>query len=278
MCSGMINRVSIVLAHYCPHCVPFSLQNAEKMAADLGVPLRVLDIEVAAQEELADKLVEEHGDWSEDYLIPQVFVEYVDGRVTHLFTGFSEAVTATESAWKTLFSSCYYKNLIQDQVEMSHISLKDFVNSSLSFTGRCRRHCDASTSLVELWSDRKNMVGAYVCPGGYVSRVIHFSRLADMMWFKNFLSDQGVEKILNDRDLRLATRYGWELECDVSPTVRQISRSDVVKEVYWTIYPKTDVERQRGLFLCSDTQKGKKCQRLFIQNINSPNRLCPICS
>jgi len=68
------------------------------MAKDFKVPLRVLDIEIAEQEIVADRLIEEHGDWSEDYLIPQVFVESADGQVTHLLTGFSEAVSVTETS------------------------------------------------------------------------------------------------------------------------------------------------------------------------------------
>jgi hypothetical protein len=46
----MIHRVTIILAEYCPHCVPFSLSNAKKIAHDLNVPLRVLNIENSAQE------------------------------------------------------------------------------------------------------------------------------------------------------------------------------------------------------------------------------------
>jgi hypothetical protein len=187
-------------------------------------------------------------------------------------------VSATESAWEALFTSCYYKNLVHVQDEMKHISLKDFVYSYLSFTGQCRKHCDNSTTLIELWSDPTNMVGASVCPGGYVSRVIHFSMHSNTTWFKNFLSNQGVEDVLNNRDLRLATRYGWELEHDLSTTIRHISHSGGVREIYWTTYPKTEEEKRRGMFLCSNIQKGKKCQQLFIQNINSPNRLCPKCS
>ena len=125
----MINRVSIVLANYCPHCVPFSLRNAEKMAKDFGVPLRVLNIEIIEQEREADILVGKHGDWSEDYLIPQVFIEYADGQVYHLLTGFSEAVSATEASWEALFSSNYYKNLIHEQAGTKRKSLKEFVES-----------------------------------------------------------------------------------------------------------------------------------------------------
>jgi hypothetical protein len=46
------------------------------MAEDLGVSLLSLDIEIPEQLEAADRLVKEHGDWSEDYLIPQVFVDW----------------------------------------------------------------------------------------------------------------------------------------------------------------------------------------------------------
>ncbi len=273
----MINRVSIVLANYCPHCVPFSLRNAEKMAKDFGVPLRVLDIEIIEQEREADRLVEKHGDWSEDYLIPQVFIEYTDGRVYHLLTGFSEAVSATEASWEALFSSNYYKNLIREQTATKRKSLKEFVNKYLSFEGRCQRHCDKRTSLIELWSDSDKMVGAYICPDGFVSRVIYFSIDPDVKWFKKFLLTQIGEEILYDRDIRQATRHGWELESDALIEIRNVSPTDVISEVYWTTYPKTDEERRRGIFSCSDSQKGKGCRRLFIQEVNSPNKLCPKC-
>lgn len=273
----MINRVSIVLANYCPHCVPFSLRNTKKIAKDFGVPLRVLDIEISEEEIVADRLVEEYGDWSEDYLIPQVFIEYADGQVSHLLTGFSEAVSVTEASWEALFSSSYYKNLLHEQAFMKRKSLKDFVNRYLNFEARCRRHCDKFTSLNELWSDSNNMVGAYVCPDGYVSRVIYFSIDPDINWFKKFLTTQVGEEIFTERDLRLATRHGWELESDASTEISNMSPTGVVKEVYWTTYPKTNEERRRGVFLCLDPQKGKGCKRLFVQEVHSSNRLCPKC-
>ncbi|MCW4040192.1 MAG: hypothetical protein NWE83_05520 [Candidatus Bathyarchaeota archaeon] len=274
----MIHRVTIILAEYCPHCVPFSLSNAKKIAHDLNVPLRVLNIENSAQELLADKLVKEHGDWSEDYLIPQVFVEYADGRVIHLLTGFSEAVSATESAWQALFSSSFYKNLVHEQAETHRNTLKDIVENDLTFSNQCRRHCTKSTSFIELWSNPTKMVKAYVCPGGYVSRVIAFSMHPAVTWFRNFIVNQGVGEILNDRDLRLASRHGWELETDISHTFKHISPTGIIYEVYWTTYPKTDEERRRGLFLCSDDEQSIGCKRLFVQNINSPRERCPQCN
>lgn len=273
----MIHQVSIVLAHYCPHCVPFSLRNAKQIAHDLSVPLQVLNIQDSAQELLADKLVKEHGDWSEDYLIPQVFVEYTDGRVIHLLTGFSEAVSATESAWEALFSSNDYQNLVHQQSEIQHNTLKNIVETSLTFSSQCRRHCTKTTTLIELWSNPTKIIKAYVCPDGYVSRVIAFSLEPSTTWFRNFLLSQGVGKILNSRDLRLASRHGWELKTDISQTIKHVSPTGVIYEIYWTIYPKTDEERQKGLFLCSNHEQNKGCNRLFVQNIHSSNRCCPQC-
>ena len=71
----MTRRVSIVLAEWCPHCVPFSLENAKRMAKELNTEFRVLDIDDPEQERIADELVKDYGDYSVDYLIPQVFVE-----------------------------------------------------------------------------------------------------------------------------------------------------------------------------------------------------------
>jgi hypothetical protein len=154
------------------------------MSEDLGVPLLTLDIEIPEQLEAADRLVEEHGDWSEDYLIPQVFIEHMDGRVDHVLTGFSEAVSVTEASWKALFSSSYYQSLVHEQPAISYPhssshrkSLKKFVETYLTFQGQCHRHCDGTSYFVDLRSDSDNVIGAYVCPSGYVSRVA-FTRMS----------------------------------------------------------------------------------------------------
>jgi len=94
-----------------------SLEKAQRVAKDLGVLLRVLDIDVPEQERVADGLVEEYGDYVEDYIIPQVFLEYDGGRVKHLFTGFSEGVPITEARWSDLFESRFYRNLLEAQNE-----------------------------------------------------------------------------------------------------------------------------------------------------------------
>jgi hypothetical protein len=254
------------------------------MAEDLGVPLLILDIEAPEQLEAADRLVEDHGDWSEDYLIPQVFIEYTDGRIDHLLTGFSEAVSVTEASWKALLSSSHYQSLAHEQTAVSHphpsshrMSLMEFVEKYLTFQGQCYRHCDNPSSLVHLRSDSKNVIGAYACPSGYVSRVVYFSVHPDIKLLKAFLHSQVGEEIVTDRDIRPATRHGWELGSDAQAEIGKVSPTGVIKEVYWTVYPKTEDEGKRGIFLCSYSKQGKRCNRLFVQEKKSRNRQCPKC-
>jgi hypothetical protein len=273
----LIERVTIVLATYCPHCVPFSRQNAARMAADFGVPLRVLDIEVPEQEAAADRLVEAQGDGAEDYLIPQVFVEYEDGRVDHVLTGFSEAVSATEAAWDALVASDYYRTRRQARAPAIRKPLKEFVETYLRFTGSCRRHCDNPTSFVTLWSDVEHVVGAYVCPAAYVSRVISVSRKPDLKWFRTFLTAQVGEEIVVDRDIRPATRHGWELGKEAVAEIGEVSPTHRVQAVYWTIYPRTENAKSRGVFLCSDPEGDRGCHKLFVQDLTATNTLCPKC-
>jgi hypothetical protein len=95
-------RLVLVFAHWCPHCAPLSLEQAPKLAARLGVPLRLLDIDVPHEEAEADRIVKEHGDWDPDYLIPQVFLELDNGAVQHLLTGTPGSVAATARSWSGL--------------------------------------------------------------------------------------------------------------------------------------------------------------------------------
>jgi thiol-disulfide isomerase/thioredoxin len=106
-------RLTLVYAHWCPHCDPISLEQAPRLAATLGVPLRLLDIDKPEQERIADELVRAHGDWTEDYLIPQLFLEWADGQVTHLLTGIpGDPSQGTRRAWQKL--SERGRGLLQD--------------------------------------------------------------------------------------------------------------------------------------------------------------------
>jgi hypothetical protein len=247
------------------------------MAAELNVPLRTLNVEIPEQEAEADMLVEKYGDWAEDYLIPQVFLEYVDGRIIHVLTGFSESVSATHASWDTFFSCSYYKNLVLNQSDGDEKSLKRFVNRFLNVQGLCRRHCGKSSRFRALWSNHESIIGAYVCPDGHVSRVVYFSGNPDPTWFREFLTSQIGEDIVAKRDIRPATRYGWELEGEALTVIKTISSTDSIKEVYWTMYATTEADKNRGVFLCSDRTKGTDCKKLFMQDIQSMHTLCPQC-
>ncbi|HLY77068.1 MAG TPA: hypothetical protein VKT21_04215 [Thermoplasmata archaeon] len=104
-------RLTIVLADWCPHCVPLSEQKVHELAERLGIPARRLDIDDPAEEREADALVRARGDWSPDYLIPQVFLEWTDGRIDHVLTGFPEGVSRTRRAWDELLQSDWVRRL-----------------------------------------------------------------------------------------------------------------------------------------------------------------------
>lgn len=271
----LIKRVIIVLAKWCPHCVPLALDYVKKMAEELHVPLRVLDIDKDLQLKAADKLVEQYGDWSEDYIIPQVFLEYTDGRTNHIFTGFSEGLHVSEEAWKDFYKNSFYQILKREQFSTNE-SLKEFVKNHLTFKGTCRIHCDQTSLFEDVFSDSKNIVGAYVCPGGFVSRVVYFSVNPDINWFKRLLQSQLGRGKVNDHDIRLATRYGWEIGDDARIEMQKFSPSGAIREVYWTIDLKK-IGKDKGVFHCLDTTQGKGCRRLYINDIGSKNKLCPKC-
>ena len=91
------SNISLVYATWCPHCNPLSVEETKRMSKDLGVPYRLLDIDKPEDVKIGDNLVKKYGDDCEDYLIPQVFLEFPDGAVQHIFTGFSETRLSLKS-------------------------------------------------------------------------------------------------------------------------------------------------------------------------------------
>ncbi|HYA11025.1 MAG TPA: hypothetical protein VEH10_05085 [Thermoplasmata archaeon] len=87
------------------------MRNGRRLAKRLDVPLRILDIDRRNQVVVADRLVRDHGDDAPDYLIPQVFLEWSDGRVEPLLTGFSEQVPRTARAWRDLLASDWLRSV-----------------------------------------------------------------------------------------------------------------------------------------------------------------------
>jgi len=69
------------------------------------VPCILYDIDDPDALKKGDDLVKRYGDWSADYLIPQVFLEYDNGEFRHVFTGYSEDVELTRRGISNLIAS-----------------------------------------------------------------------------------------------------------------------------------------------------------------------------
>ena len=95
--------IHVVYATWCPHCVPTTVEPLTRRGEELGIPCRLYDIDTEVTG--ADRLVKEHGDWSPDYLVPQVFLEYGDGRIEHVLTGNPRGVQLTKKAVEELLST-----------------------------------------------------------------------------------------------------------------------------------------------------------------------------
>ena len=102
--------IHVVYANWCPHCAPTAVEKMKLAAKELGVPCLLYDID-SEQVRAGDELVKKHGDWSPDYLIPQVFVEFEDGEVKHLLTGYPEGVEYTRVAVDNLVRSEMFRTL-----------------------------------------------------------------------------------------------------------------------------------------------------------------------
>jgi hypothetical protein len=80
----------------------------QKISEKLGITFFSYDVDVPEQERKADELVRKFGDWSEDYVVPQVFVEMSDGEMRHVLTGCSEGVDFTRRAVNNLLNGTLF--------------------------------------------------------------------------------------------------------------------------------------------------------------------------
>jgi thiol-disulfide isomerase/thioredoxin len=100
-----LKSIHVVYAKWCPHCVPTTVEPVRQKAQELGVPCILYDIDDPDALKKGDDLVKRYGDWSADYLIPQVFLEYDNGEFRHVFTGYSEDVELTRRGISNLIAS-----------------------------------------------------------------------------------------------------------------------------------------------------------------------------
>lgn len=80
----------------------------QRAARELGVPCILHDIDTDDVEK-ADELVKKYGDWTPDYLIPQVFFEMDDGKIEHVLTGDRRGIQYTRHAVEALLKSTLAK-------------------------------------------------------------------------------------------------------------------------------------------------------------------------
>ncbi|HKW05532.1 MAG TPA: hypothetical protein VJN71_09565 [Nitrososphaerales archaeon] len=139
----------------------------------------------------------------------------------------------------------------------------------------CGRHCKEPVRFVTLFEDIDSLVGAYVCPEEYVSRAVYFASNPNPEWFFDFLVQQATAKRVRERDIRVATRHGWELGRDAEVEMQNVSPRGI-KEYYWTFYAKNDSDKSSGTFLCPKEKGG--CGRIFTQSLKAKSMLCPACS
>ncbi len=97
----MLKAIHVVYAKWCPHCVPTTVEPLRRAASELGVPLVLHDIDTADVKQ-ADELVEKYGDWTPDYLVPQVFLEGEGGKMEHVLTGDPRGLQTTRKAVEAL--------------------------------------------------------------------------------------------------------------------------------------------------------------------------------
>jgi hypothetical protein len=154
----------------------------------------------------------------------------------------------------------------------------EYVRKYLSFTGKCFRHCDKPTVMTVLSQNPTRLIGAYSCPDGFVSQVVYFSTEPDRDWFERLLQEQVGSENVSHRDLRVASRHGWELGGDAQELLRvRLGEGAAITEVYWTRYPKSEEQKQQAVSVCMGDQSREGCLKLFMHDRNSVERLCPSC-
>jgi hypothetical protein len=272
----------IVLADWCPHCVPLSDRYLSRLARRLGVGIRRLDIDRPSDERRGDALVRRCGDAAPDYLIPQVFLDWSDGTTEHLFTGFSEAVARTRRAWRDLLDSERWsprRPAPPPRPTNAPARLpRSVVAAMRSDEARCYRHCPEHARPRAInFAGSRSAGWVYACPSGVVSLVAAiegppFPPLRK--WRDAFAARARPRTLVRLRDLRPATRHGPELgrACE-----RKMAGSDAsARAVYWRVYPFRRSGREHRVFACFRHGPGEA--RFFASPLGGADPpLCPDC-
>ena len=149
------------------------------------------------------------------------------------------------------------------------MDVREVVEERLVVASPCR-HCNEPTSLKFL-SGEGMLLAAYVCPTGYVSRFIDYGENIDVGQFKRYLSKTaGKVKEIQDADVRVATRYSWDMGLP-SSSKKQV----VIRGAFWTQNYGRNANKdpnRDALFLCTGCQS-----KTFVQPLSSKGTLCADC-
>jgi hypothetical protein len=155
--------------------------------------------------------------------------------------------------------------------------LPSFIEKFLAVNdAKCSRHCDKKARFVPIRQSDTNLVGTYICPQNYVSRVVYFADNPDPKWFQEFLVGQFGKAEVRSRDIRKATRHGWELGGEAEKEISNVSKTRSICQYYWTSYPQTDREKENGIFVCAKEDGG--CGKFYSKLKSDESKLCPSCS
>jgi len=148
------------------------------------------------------------------------------------------------------------------------MKLRGLVEEKLYEPTTCYGHCEEQSRL-RFMGDGE-LTGVFVCPSGYVSRIVRYGDEIDVPKFKLFLENvTGSSLDIQNEDIRTASRYSWDLGIESD-------KERILREAYWTQnYRRTksgDPDRS-ALFLCTNCN-----ENLLVQPVTSKSSLCSKCS
>lgn len=146
------------------------------------------------------------------------------------------------------------------------MDLELLIGEHFSEPQKCYGHCEKQARLKFISKDDTLLAG-YVCPSGYLSRLMLYGETIDAASLKTYLRSSLRGLDVTDDDIRLATRYSWDLGLSSA-------RGKVMQVAYWTQnYRRTKSESpdRTAFFLCSS------CNSLFSQPVEAGETLCPVC-
>lgn len=134
---------------------------------------------------------------------------------------------------------------------------------------KCYGHCDQPASMKVLKEEEGVVIAAMVCHAGYVSRVMVYGKELNLGLLKSLVSQAwGGSRTPGDEELRVATRFPWDLGMD------ERGEGEVIRVGYWTQNyrtSKSEDPNRRGIFSCAN------CNTLFAQPVTGRAVLCHQC-